>query len=100
MTSLLYWGPNVLQPLPAHPGRASFCPEKTMPDAGDRSAMLEEQELERLAREIRAARGIKNMQAETCRECGEPLPEHRRPYGTCVPCQTLHEAAMGRRGWV
>jgi hypothetical protein len=40
------------------------------------------------------------MQVETCRECGERLAEHRRPYGTCIRCQASHEAAMGRRGWV
>ena len=62
--------------------------------------MLEEQHLERLAREIRAARGVKPEPAQTCRECGEPLQDHRRAYGTCVPCQARSEAAMRRRGWV
>jgi hypothetical protein len=101
VTVLLYWGLYcIVKPLPAHFGRASFCPEITMPDAGDRSAMLEEQYLERLAADIRAARGVKPEPADACRECGEGLAEHRRAYGTCVQCQARSEATAWRRGWV
>lgn len=29
--------------------------------------------------------------ADDCRECGEELEEHRKPYGICVHCKTVEE---------
>ena len=49
-----------------------------------------------LALAIQAARGIPGTryqpQRTHCPDCGDTLPEHRRAYGVCRPCQELREA--------
>ena len=65
-------------------------------DDADRTEERMEVELERL---VQAARGVQPQYALRCDACGEPLAAHRQPYGRCVLCQSLREAAV-RRGLV
>lgn len=62
-------------------------------DEADRAEEHIEKELEMA---IRAARGIPGTryqpQRSHCPDCGDTLPEHRRAYGVCRPCQELREA--------
>lgn len=55
-----------------------------------------------LAKAILAARGIPVLDLRrpspgSCPDCHEPLPDHRRSVGICVPCLELREA-RGRFG--
>lgn len=62
-------------------------------DDADRAEALIQQELEMA---IQAARGIPGTRYQAtrmhCQDCGDKLPEHRRAYGVCRPCQELREA--------
>lgn len=61
-------------------------------DDADRAEEHIEKELE-LA--IRAARGVPGPPIwlhTRCQDCHEPLLEHRRAAGICVPCLELREA--------
>lgn len=62
-------------------------------DDADRAEEHIEKELEMA---IRAARGIPGTryqpQRTHCQDCGDTLPEHRRAYGVCRPCQEIREA--------
>jgi hypothetical protein len=67
-----------------------------MSDEADRAEEAIEVALEAA---IAAARGVKPQPGRICRECGEDLPAHRQPYGTCYTCQVRLESRM-RRGLV
>ncbi len=48
-----------------------------------------------LARAIRAARGVPGpavVRHVRCPDCHEPLADHRRSAGICVPCLEVREA--------
>ena len=59
-----------------------------MADDADRANALTEAELDRV---VAAARGIKPQPSTRCRDCEDPLPAHRREFGTCYLCQVARE---------
>lgn len=60
-----------------------------MADEFDRAQDAEEQIREIAIAEHRAK--ARARPRDDCADCDEPLPEHRRQYGTCVGCQTIRE---------
>ena len=60
-----------------------------MADEYDRAQDLEEKD-----RDIAIQQHQGRPQPEPrdeCADCDDPLPEHRRPFGTCITCQTTRE---------
>lgn len=52
------------------------------------------QDIEQRDRELAVAEQLRRgatTPADDCRECGEELAEHRKPYGICVHCKTIQE---------
>jgi len=60
-----------------------------MADELDRAADLQAAEIE-TAIAAHAARK-RPEPSDYCDDCDEPLEEHRRQYGRCVPCQSARE---------
>ena len=46
---------------------------------------------------IAAARGIAPRWRTHCIDCGEPLEDHRRPYGICIDCRQAQEHRAATR---
>ena len=62
-------------------------------DDADRAEEHIEKELEMAIRAARVVPGTRYQPQRThCPDCGDTLPEHRRAYGVCRPCQELREA--------
>ena len=61
-----------------------------MADEFDRAQEYAERELAlNLAEQARRAA---TTPGDYCRECGEDLADHRKPYGICIHCKTAEEA--------
>lgn len=60
-----------------------------MADEFDRAQEHEERERQILLQE-QLRRGAPTP-GDDCRECDEPLEDHRKKYGICVHCKTVQE---------
>lgn len=52
------------------------------------------QEIEQRDRDLAVAEQLRRGAAkpsDDCRDCDEPLEDHRKPYGICVHCKTIQE---------
>lgn len=58
-------------------------------DDFERAAMHEQTEREIL--EKQHMQRARPEPRDDCDDCGEPLEQHRKQYGTCVYCQTARE---------
>lgn len=62
-------------------------------DDADRAEEHMDRELEASIQTARGIPGTRYQATRThCPDCGCKLPEHRRAYGVCRPCQELREA--------
>lgn len=60
-----------------------------MADEFDRAQDLEEKE--RQIAILQHASRPKEQPRDDCADCGADLEAHRKPYGTCIECQTARE---------
>lgn len=59
-------------------------------DDFERAAQHEEED-RRIALKQQVAGRHPLEPGDTCADCDDPLPDHRKPYGTCIECQTARE---------
>lgn len=69
-----------------------------MSDLVDDAQAQIERDLERsLGHVLAAAEPSRASHATHCRDCGEDLEPHRKPWGLCVPCKSIREARDRQR---